>query len=105
MHVDPLTITLIKVKYNGKSDKDFFKLKLCRDPTSSTSDLYGFKMSLFDNGKPEQFLLFVRNFNTNLVASRTLETGAKVQYRRMLVGGEAFLNLTHCLLTCKVRTF
>ena len=104
VHVDPLTILLIKVKYNGKSDKYFLELKLCRDPTSSTSDLYEFKMSLFDNGKPEEFLLFVRNFNMNLVASGTLETGAKVQYRRMLVHGEAFFSLTYCLMTCKVRT-
>ena len=46
-------------------------------------------MSFFDNGEPEEFLLFVRNFNITLVASETLETGAKVQYLRTLVVREA----------------
>ena len=64
-------------------------MKLRRDPTSSTADLYEFKMSLFDNGNPEEFLLLVRKFNTTLVDSGTLETGAKVQYLHMLVNGEA----------------
>ena len=53
VHVEPLLIPLIKGKYNGKSDKDFVKLKLRRYPTSSMSNLYEFKMSLFDNGNPE----------------------------------------------------
>ena len=44
------------------------------------SNLYEFKMSLFENGKPEEFLLFVRHFNMNLAASGTLEVGAKFQY-------------------------
>ena len=55
VHVDPPLIPLIKGKYDSKSDKDFVKLKLHRDPTSSTSDFHGFNISLFDNGKPEEF--------------------------------------------------
>ena len=58
-------------------------------PTSSTSDLYDFKMSLFDNGNPEEFLLFVRDFNMTLAASGALEVGAKIQYLRTLVRREA----------------
>ena len=30
---------------------------------SQKSDLYEFKSALFDNGDPEEFLLFIRNFN------------------------------------------
>ena len=89
VHVEPPPIPLIKGKYDGKSDKYLLKMKLRRDPTSSTTDLYEFKMSLFDNGNPEEFLLLVRKFNTTLVDSGTLETGAKVQYLHMLVNGEA----------------
>ena len=59
VHVEPPPITLIKIKYNGKSDKDFVKLKFCRDPTSSTSDLYKFRMYLFDNVDPEYPFLCV----------------------------------------------
>ena len=65
------------------------KLKLCIDPTYGMSDLYEFRMSLFDNGKPEEFLSFVRNFQTTLAAMGTLETEAKVHYLHMLVFGEA----------------
>ena len=88
-HVEPPPITLIKVAYYGKSEKYFVKMKLCGYPTSSTSDLYEFRMSLFDNGDPEEFLLFVRNFNMTLVASEKLEMGVKVQYLHTLVCGEA----------------
>ena len=82
-------IPLIKDNHGGKSDKYFVKLKLHRYPTSSMLDLYQFKMSLFDNGKPEGFLLFVRNFNMTLAASGALEAGAKYQYLCTLVSGEA----------------
>ena len=43
-----------------------------------------FVLSLFDNGKPEEFLLFVHNFNMTLAASGTLEAGTKIQYLRTL---------------------
>ena len=87
-HVDPPQIPLIKEKYDGKSDRYFVKLKLRRDPTLPTSDLYELKISLFDNGEPEEFLLFVRNFNMTLAASGTLEAGAKYQYLCTVLCGE-----------------
>ena len=56
----------------GNSDGDYVKLKLRRDPTSSTSDLYEFMMSLFDHCEPEEFLLFVRNLQMTLADMGTL---------------------------------
>ena len=50
--MEPPSITLINKTYNGDSEKDFVELKLRRDPMSSTSELYEFKMSLFDHGDP-----------------------------------------------------
>ena len=88
-HVYPPPIPIIKEKHNGKSDKDFLKIKLRRDPTLSMSDLYEFKMPLFDNGETEEFFLFVHNFNMTLVASGPLESGAKYKHLRTLVCGEA----------------
>ena len=102
--VYPPLIPLIQETYNGKSERYFVKIKLRRDPMLYMSDLYELKKYLFDNGNLEEFLLFVCNFNMTLTTSGTLETGAKVQYRRMLVHGEAFFSLTYCLMTCKVRT-
>ena len=87
-HAEPLTIPLIKENHDRKSNKYSVKLKLRKDPISPTSDLYEFKMSLFENGEPEEFFLFVRNFNMTLAVSGTLELGAKYQYLHTLVRGE-----------------
>ena len=64
--VEPPMIPLFKETPTVKSYGYYFKLKLCRDPTSSTSYIYEFIMSLFDHVKPEEFLLFVRNFQMTL---------------------------------------
>ena len=88
-YVYPPPIPPIKGTCDGKSNKYFVKLKFCRDHTSSTSDLYYFRMYLFDDSNPEEFLLFVRNFNMTLVEIGILETGANIQYLLTLVHGEA----------------
>ena len=49
--------------------KYFVKTKFCRYTTSEKSALYEFKMALFENGDPEEFLLFVRNLQMKLKAS------------------------------------
>ena len=67
VHMEPYPTFLI-LKNDGKSDNYLVKLKLRRDTMSSMSDLYEFKMSLFENGYPEEFLLFVRYFNMNIAA-------------------------------------
>ena len=86
-HVEPPLIPLIKETSTGKSYGDYVKLKMRRDPMSSTLDLYEFRMSLFYYGKPEEFLLLVWNFQMNLAATGMLETEAKVQYIRTLFRG------------------
>ena len=77
IHMETLPIPLIKSNHDNKSDKYFVKLKLRSDMTSSLSELYEFKMDLFDNGELKYFVLFVQNFNMTLVASGTLTTGVK----------------------------
>ena len=68
-HVEPPVIPLIKEIYTGNSYEDDVKLKLRRDSTPGKSDLYEFKMSLFENGNLEETLWFVRNFDMTLAAS------------------------------------
>ena len=87
-HVEPPSITLINKTYNGDSEKDFVKLKLRRDPMSSTSELYEFKISLFEHGDPEEFLLFICNFNMDIAAAGTLDMDVKTQYLCMIFRGE-----------------
>ena len=60
-----------------------------RDHTYSTSDLYEFKMYLFDHGNPEQFLLFIRKFDKNLAETGTLDMDTNIKYLLTLVRGEA----------------
>ena len=43
---------------------------------------------MFDNGKTEEFLLFVCNFKTTREESVTLGAGAKIRYLCTLVSGE-----------------
>ena len=78
-HVKPPQIPLVKETSTGKSDGDYVKLKMYRDPIYSMLDLYEFRMYLFDHGEPEEFLLFVQNFQTTLAVTGTLETESKVQ--------------------------
>ena len=87
--MEPPPILLIKSKHDDKSDKDFVNIKLCTDPKSEKSDLYEFKMALFDNNDKEEFFLFAQNFNMNLEASGTLQADAKIQYLCMHVQEEA----------------
>ena len=51
-HVDPPLITLIKSKLDLKMERDYAKIKLRRNTSSEKSDMYEFKMDLFDNGEP-----------------------------------------------------
>ena len=46
-------------------------------------------MSLFDNGDPEEFLLFVHNSNTTLAESGKLDSDANFQYLCTIVRREA----------------
>ena len=62
VQVQPPPGPLIKIKNGEKSDKVFVIIKLRRDTMSEKSDLYEFKMDLFDNREHEQFLMCVRNF-------------------------------------------
>ena len=79
---------MIESKNNTKSDKYCVKIKLCRDSTSEKSDLYEFKMALFENGETEEFLFFVRNLKMTFEASVTLAADANIQYLCTLVCGE-----------------
>ena len=56
---------------------------------SQNSDLYEPKMALFDQGDPEEFLLFISNFNMNLEVPGTLKSGTNIQYLRTIVHVEA----------------
>ena len=68
MPVEPPPTSLIKSKNEDKPDKYCVKTKLRRDQTSDKSDLYKFKIVLFDDRDPDEFLLFIKNFNMDIEA-------------------------------------
>ena len=102
-HLEPPPILLIEETCDGKSDGYFVKLKLCRDPASSMSYLYEFKISLFDHGEPEEFLLFIYNFNMTLAATGALDMGANVQYLRTIVHVEVLHQFDFFSLMWKIQ--
>ena len=65
------------------------EIKVRRDPTSENSDLYKCKMDLFDNGKAEEFLLFVQNFKMMIEDLGTIATNTKLQYICTILHGKA----------------
>ena len=89
INVDPPPIPRIKIKNDMKAGKYCVKIKLRRDPTSEKSDLYEFKMALFDNGNPEEFLLLVQNFKIMLKALGSITARSKLQYMCKLLRVEA----------------
>ena len=50
-------------------------------------------MDLFDNGEPEEFLLFIQNYQITIDELVTLGTGANIQYLCILLHGEAIHQL------------
>ena len=52
-------------------------------------DLNKFKMDLFDNGEPEESLLFIQNFKMTVHSPGMLAFSAMLQYLRRLLRGEA----------------
>ena len=88
LHVVTTPIPILESNNKYKLDKYCVKIKFRRDPTSQKLDLYEFKTALFDNGEPEEFLLFIRNFNMTLEASGMLAANKNIQYLHMLVRGE-----------------
>ena len=90
--MDPPLIPPIKSKNNEIKEKCCVRLKLLRDPTSQKLDLYEFIMALFDNGKPEELLLFIHNFIMTPKASVTLADTKNIQYFCTFLSEEALHN-------------
>ena len=48
-NADNLPIPRIKIKNDAKSEKEYIKIKLCRNNTSNNSDIYEVIIALFEN--------------------------------------------------------
>ena len=97
VHMDPPPTPLIKSRHDDKSDKYFVKLKLRSDPTSAKSDLYEFKMDLYDNVKLGDFFVL-------LVTSKRLSRIRRNNIFVRLYMEKRYFSLNICLLKWKVQT-
>ena len=78
IHVDTPPIPLIKSDIDTNLEKDYVKIKLRRNTMLETYDMYDFKMALFDNFEPKEFLLFERNYNFATTGDFSLWSGIRV---------------------------
>ena len=95
--MEPPLIPLIKSKNYTKSEKDSIQIKFHRYPTLETFDMHESKTGFFDNGKQEELLLFMWNFQMMLYVSGTLVESMNIQYLRIVLFGEA---LRQCETLC-----
>ena len=87
VNVNPPPIYLIIWYIERKTEKYFIKIKLHRNYTSVMSDVYEYKMTLFENWEPEEFLQMIWNYETSIRSpGDTSETG-KNQYLSTLLHG------------------
>ena len=54
---------------------DIIKVKMRRNPVSSGSETYNFKMKFFENGSPEELLKFPINVNNSIEGTGTITVG------------------------------
>ena len=56
-----------------------------KNPTSATSDIYRYKMALFENGQLDEFLLFVQYLQNTIDTIRVKLAAENIQYMRKLL--------------------
>ena len=87
---DPSPIPLINSEtQRKKTEIDCNKVKLRKKPASSMSGPYEYKVALFENGEPEEFLLFIREFRKTLRANGVMPEIGRIQYLCTLLCGES----------------
>ena len=91
INVETPTIPTIRGNIDKKLQKCYVKTKFCINTTSGTSEMYEFKIDLFDNGDTEEFLLFQRNYQITIESTGSITMGEKIQYVHTWLLGEYLL--------------
>ena len=60
-----------------------------RDPESATSETYNLKVQTFKNGKPDEFLQIIKDFNTATYGMGTTSDTGKIKFLRTMLRREA----------------
>ena len=67
--VQPETTPILLITFDTKSNKEvvgFTEVQFLRNPILATSDIYEKQLAFFENVKPEEFLISVRDFQNNI---------------------------------------
>ena len=72
-----------------KSEKYYVKKDVQINNRSGNSNIYKFRIALFDNVDPEEILLFQQKYKLSLDAYGTLTECSKIQYLHTLSCGES----------------
>ena len=89
VHIETPPIPLIKCNTEKKSESALTKVKLRRNPTSFMLDIYKYKITLFENGKPVELPLLVRDFQKTTDITGETSTSGNIQCLHIFLHKEA----------------
>ena len=58
---------------------------MCQNPASAASETYELNIATFDNGKPKQFLLPMKNFKTAIYRKVITSVSGRINYLRTML--------------------
>ena len=85
--IEPLPIPLLKAAVRNTEETHIIKIMIRQDPASAISEAFKLKVQTFQNGKPEEFLQMMKDFNTGIDRTGTTSTSGKIQFLRTMLRG------------------
>ena len=89
--IKPPPITLVKREPDEFNNYDIINIKMRRNPSDASSEMYELKIVTFDHKQPEELLQLVKNFKREVDETGTTTESEKINYLLTLLRGEAGL--------------
>ena len=86
--IEPPPITLLKATAGKTEETHIIKIKMRREPASSTSETYELKVQTFENGKPKYFLQMMKDFKTGIDGTGMTSVSGKIKFLPTMLRGE-----------------
>ena len=80
--IEPPLVPLTKAELEEKKSKNIIKVKIWRNPSQATSETYKFNMSTFDDDKPINNFVLLRNWIFATDRTRTTSLSGGIIYLR-----------------------
>ena len=75
------------MELEGERARNIIKVNMRRNPDLAASGTPKLKMSMFDNGPPEEFLTLLNNFKTTINGTGTTPVAGWINYLGMMLRG------------------